>query len=137
VDDREILFRFPTSDKYFSVLPNLQRLRDRPRFLSNGILGSFPGIKQSEREVGRATHLHPVLILRVTGAIPLLHQYVSMLWTGKTLPLFRMDMIRWQYITNSSDIALVKASSISAHDILGTVDDARSDDVRVLLYFLA
>ena len=48
-----------------------------------------------------------------------------------------MDMIRWQYITDSSDITLVKASSISVHDILGTVDDARCDDVRVLLYFLA
>jgi len=32
------------------------------------------------------THLHPVLRLRMSGAIPLLCLYAVMAWTGKTLP---------------------------------------------------
>lgn len=53
-----------------------------PNPLFSGCLGSFSGVNQPGYEIQA---LHPVLMLRMSGAICLLPLHTFMLWTGGNL----------------------------------------------------
>jgi hypothetical protein len=54
--------------------------------------GSFPGVKQ--RGLKLTTHLHPVPMLRMSGAIPLLPLYAIMVLIGKYSLFIKVIIIK-------------------------------------------
>jgi len=64
---------------FLSSLKLPVRLRGPPSLLFNGQRRSFTGAEQQRCDVDQ---LQLVLRLRMSGAIPLLHLYAFMAWTG-------------------------------------------------------
>jgi hypothetical protein len=65
--------------EFFSSPPCPEQLWGPPSLLSNGYQGFFP-LGQSSQGVKLTTHLHLVPRSQMSGAIPLLPQYIFMAW---------------------------------------------------------
>jgi len=69
--------------RIFSSQKHPDQLWGSPRLLFSGYVGAFLEVKQQGMKL--TIHLHLVLMLRITGALLLLHLYAYMMWTCKKL----------------------------------------------------
>jgi hypothetical protein len=67
--------------RIYSSQKHPDQLGGPPSLLFSDYVDAFLEVKQQGMKL--TTHLHLVLMLRITGAIPLLYLYACMMWTCK------------------------------------------------------